>query len=189
MLVSAGGKLIAMAAAARNAEFNEATQGEEQDGFRSGRGRADVITMIRRVIEEGWEVEGNRIWLRLFDIKKVYPSVDGELLWKIMEIGGILRGMIGVYRPVHGGTSYTVRAAGGASGAIGADRGVREGRSSSPALFSLNWGVAMEQFRARMEARAKEMGGTPGIRWREGVKGRAAYEWVGSRHGARWGRK
>ena len=91
--------------------------------------------------------------------------------------------MVGVCKAIHEHTRYVVRVGGGVSGEFGADRGVREGCPSSPALFNLYWAVVMEQFRARREERAREMGRTPGVRWRVEVKGRVVHEWEQSAQG------
>ena len=66
---------------------------DEQAGFRSGRGTAEQIFILRNIIEQVVEWQAT-LYIAFVDFEKAFDSMHRESLWKIMESCGIPRKII-----------------------------------------------------------------------------------------------
>ncbi len=135
-LLSVGSKLLARAVATIISTWSEDFLGEEQYGFRSGRGTDDALQVSRRLIEEASTLShGEPVMMAFFDIEKAYPRVCRPALWRLMQARGCPEGMLKVCKALHDHSAYKVRAYRGLSSAWTPQRGLRQECPSSPPLF------------------------------------------------------
>ena len=78
----------------------ECAIGEEQCGFRRGRGCVDQVFAVRHVCEKAIERGTEVVWA-FMDVEKAYDRVDSSALWKVLCIYGVggrlLRGVQSFY--------------------------------------------------------------------------------------------
>ena len=70
--------------------------GEEQCGFRKGRGCVDQIFSVRQLCEK-FLAKGREVYYAFMDLQKADDRVDRRALWQVVSIygvGGNLRGSI-----------------------------------------------------------------------------------------------
>ena len=189
-LLSVGSKLLARVVALRVQQWSEGFLKEEQNGFRRGRGVDDALMVSRRVAEEVCRLFGNDwVLMSFFDIKKAYPRVCRDALWKLMCVRGFDNRLIKDCKALHEGTAYSVKFLGGISSMWWPDRGLREGCPSSPPLFNVYHDAVMEDFRCRRAVAAKRKNQTPGLEWPYKVDGRLSKRARGRTTGeGRWGK-
>ena len=175
-LLNVGSKVLARIVATRVAKWAEGWLGEENSGFRRGRGVDDALQVSRRLVEELAHVQGENVTLfRFYDIEKAYPRVSRDGLWELMRRRGCPEGMLNVCKALHEHTEMFVRIHGGISRGFLPDKGLREGCPSSPVLFNVfHWGV-LTDFRTRRAKKATEDGRVPGIEWSYKVDGKIAH--------------
>ena len=149
---------------------------ENQSGFRKGRSTADVVQMMVRVEEDVVDCKrrtnegvldgtnGNE-WpsARLLDLRKAYPRVNKPALWLLLERCGMKGKCLDSIIDLHESTEYKVRGKEGVSETWMPERGLREGCSTSPALFNIYHQAVMHQGEA---ARRSRDGGEVGVAWR-----------------------
>ncbi len=62
--------------------------GEEQGGFRGGRGCVDQIFCFRMVVEKIL-AKGKKLYAAFMDLEKAYDRVNWLALWDILKIYGV----------------------------------------------------------------------------------------------------
>src|SRR5215469_16162091 len=74
--------------------------GEEQGGFRKGRGCLDQVFVVKSLCEKFRE-KGREVYMAFMDLEKAYDRIDREALWKVVHKYGIrgklLDAMKGLY--------------------------------------------------------------------------------------------
>ena len=66
----------------------ECAIGEEQCGFRRGRGCVDQVFVVKQVCEKAIERGTEVVWA-FMDLEKAYDRVDRSALWKVLCIYGV----------------------------------------------------------------------------------------------------
>ncbi|WP_435362532.1 reverse transcriptase domain-containing protein, partial [Klebsiella pneumoniae] len=69
-------------------EITEELVGEEQGGFRKGKGCVDQIFVMRNIVEKHLE-RGKKVYAAFMDLEKAYDRVDREGLWRVLRIYGV----------------------------------------------------------------------------------------------------
>ena len=86
--MSVVGKVYGGILSARIRKSYDAVIGEEQYGFREGRGCADKIFAMRQMCEKrvavNWEV-----YMAFMDLEKAYDRIDRDVPWEVLRIYGI----------------------------------------------------------------------------------------------------
>ena len=62
--------------------------GEEQCGFREGRGRVDQIFAVRQLCEKYLGVN-KELYMAFMDLGKAYDRMDRDALWQVLRIYGV----------------------------------------------------------------------------------------------------
>ena len=106
-----------------------------QAGFRKGRGTRDQIANIRWILEKARESPEN-IYFCFIDYAKAFDCVDHNKLWKILKEMGIRDHLTCLLRNLYAGQEATVRTGQGTTGWFQTGKGVRQGCTLSPCLFS-----------------------------------------------------
>ncbi len=60
----------------------ESVVGEEQCGFRSGRGCVDQVFAVRQIVERNLG-KGKDVFWAFMDLEIAYDRIDREALWKV----------------------------------------------------------------------------------------------------------
>ena len=107
---------------------------DEQGGFRQGRGCADQIYVL-------WNILMNRVGQKTYccfiDLKKAFPSVWRDGLWKRLWDEGVRGKMWRIIRSIYEKTESCVLVGDEKTDYFGVEVGVREGCILSPTLFSI----------------------------------------------------
>ena len=106
-----------------------------QAGFRKGRGTRDQIANICWVIEKAREFQKN-IYFCFIDYAKAFDYVDHNKLWKILQEMGIPEHLTCLLRNLYAGQEATVRTGHGKTDWFQIGKGVHQGYTLKPGLFS-----------------------------------------------------
>ena len=75
----------------------EAAIGEEQCGFRKGRGCIYQIFVVRQLCEK-FLGKGKDVYFAFMDLEKAYDRVDRGALWQVLRMYGLGGKLLGGYR-------------------------------------------------------------------------------------------
>jgi hypothetical protein len=135
-LISHVGKIMARILSKRLEHRIEEVMGEDQFGFRKGKGTRDAIGMIRIISEKVLEVNGE-LCVCFIDWQKAFDRVNWTKLLEILkEIGVDWRDRRLIYN-LYMGQRVKVRLEQGETNGVEIGRGVRQGCCMSPILFNL----------------------------------------------------
>ena len=135
-LISHVGKVIARIINRRLENKIEAILGEDQFGFRKGKGTRDAIGMIRAITERVQDTK-EKICVAFIDWQKAFDRVNWKKLLTILKEIGVdwrdRRLILNLYL----GQQVKVRVGGSETQSVVLGRGVRQGCCLSPSLFNL----------------------------------------------------
>ena len=106
-----------------------------QAGFRKGRGTRDQISNIHWIIEKAREFQKN-IYFCSIDDAKDFDCVDHNKLWIILKEMGIPDHLTCLLRNVYASQEATVRTGHGTTDWFQIGKGVHQGCTLSPCLFT-----------------------------------------------------
>ena len=109
---------------------------EGQNGFRKGRGCIDGIFTLTSIIHIHIQ-RSRKIYTAFVDFKQAFDLVDQDLLWSKLYQVGLSSRLIAVLRSLYSQAGVRVRGDGCRSELVGITKGVLQGDSLSPLLFSL----------------------------------------------------
>ena len=112
----------------------EAEIGEEQQGFRSGRGTSDGLFSLRQLVEKKLEVKGSMV-LGFVDLEKAYDTVPRELVMSTLRWMDVPEAEVRMVEGLYEGTKGRVVVGSGMSDEFGVNIGLRQGSALSPLLF------------------------------------------------------
>lgn len=124
--------------------------GEDQNGFRKGRGGMDNILTLTTVMELARK-QGKKLFLGFIDLRKAYDRVDRNKLWESLEDIGIGEKSITVMKQLYSNHRRKANTVGGWTKWIDCQVGVKQGCVLSPMLFAI--------FIRDMLEKAKQVGG------------------------------
>lgn len=105
------GKVYGRILTERVMEVTERKIGEEQGGFRKGRGYGDQIFAIKMMVE-GYLGKSEKLYAAFMDLEKAYDWVDREALWNVLGIYGVEGQLLEGIKAFYTGTSACVRVEG-----------------------------------------------------------------------------
>ena len=82
--------------------------GEEQGGFRKGKGCVDQIFVLRSIIEKYLE-RGRKVYAAFMDLEKAYDRVDREGMWRVLRIYGVDGELLRAVKSMYEGARAAVR--------------------------------------------------------------------------------
>ena len=119
---------------------------DEQSGFRKNRRGTDNLYIMKEIIEEA-KKEGKQYYCAFLDIEKAYDTVDREVLWEILHRMGLEDKVVNIVKSLYNNTSAEYSLGDIKVEEIRSRRGLRQGCTLSPLLFSL----FMEEFTRRIK--------------------------------------
>ena len=108
--------------------------GEEQQGFRKGRGTADGMYVLRQLVEKRLEVQDSMA-LGFVDLEKAVDTVPREMVMAALWWMGVPEAEVRMVEGMYEKTTARVVVGEGASKEFDVKIGVRQGSVLSPLLF------------------------------------------------------
>ena len=127
-------KLLERVLDARIRRRVECDFGEEQQGFMKGRGTADVMYVLRQMVEKRLEVQGSMA-LGFVDMEKAFDTVPREMVMATLRWMGIPEAEVRMVGGTYEKTTARVVVGEGASEEFEVKIGLRQGSVLSPLLF------------------------------------------------------
>ena len=127
-------KLLERVLDARIRRRVEGDFGEEQQGFRKGRGTADGMYILRQMVEKRLEVQGSMA-LGLVDLEKVFDTLPREMVMTTLWWMGVPEAEVRMVEGTYKNPTSRVVVEEGASDEFELNIGVRQGSVLSPLLF------------------------------------------------------
>ena len=127
--------------------------GEEQFGFRSGRGCVDAVHVLRTVVEKSSEW-GEPLFMAALDVEKAFDRVHHADIFAALIRSGVSPRMVATLRDLYSNLHAKVFLwAGAESRNIPVQRGVRQGDPLSTLLFNLVLNGVLEDVRVVWDRR------------------------------------
>ena len=160
-LLAVVGKLYGRVLIERVIEMTESAVGEEQCGFRRGRGCVDQIFSVRQICEK-FRSKGSEVFMAFMDLEKAYDRIDRDALWKVMGIYGIGGKLLSAVKSFYIESRACVRVGDEESEWFAVEVGLRQGCVMSPWLFNIFIDGVVREVRARTLGRGVGMVGERG---------------------------
>ncbi|MCV6574647.1 MAG: reverse transcriptase family protein, partial [Cohaesibacter sp.] len=135
----------------------EATQPEEQHGFRQGR-RIEEHLLTANICLQKTLAANVPLWIISLDLSKAFDKIDWNALWTSLGQHGISEHLIWILQCIYYGQTGVVREHNVDSYGFNIRGGVRQGCVLSPRLFSSVLEMALSSWRAKMEAQGLSLG-------------------------------
>ena len=89
-MLSVVGKLFGRVLIKRVRAGTECAIGEEQCGFRQGRGCMDQVFAVRQVqVCEKYLANGKDVFWAFMDLEKAYDTINRHGMWKMLRVYGV----------------------------------------------------------------------------------------------------
>ena len=108
--------------------------GEEQQGFRKGRGTTDGMFALRQMVEKRLEMQG-RMAVGFVDLEKGYDTVPSEMVMSTVSWMGVPEAEARMVEAMYERTKGRVVVGFGLSEEFPVNIGLRQGSALSPLLF------------------------------------------------------
>ena len=120
----------------RDRAKTECAIGEEQCGFRQGRGCMNQVFALRQVCEK-YLANGKDIFWAFMNLEKVYDSIDRHGMWLMLRVYGVGGKFLKVVQSFYIDSRACVWVGNGASEWFSVNVGFRQGCVMSPLLFNV----------------------------------------------------
>ena len=148
-LLSIPGKVYGRVLIDRVRYETENMVGEEQCGFRNGRGCIDQVYVLRQLAER-FESKGKDMYVAYMDLEKAYDRIDRSAMWRVLVMYGINGNLLRAIKSFYDGSEACVRVCRQKSDWFSVKVGLRQGCVMSPWLFNLFMDGVMREVRARV---------------------------------------
>ena len=92
-MLSIPGKVYGRVLVERIKSMTDEQIGEEQGGFRKGRGCMDQVFALKMLIEKKLEKQ-KKLYVGFMDLEKAYDRVNREQLWRVLQEYGVRGNML-----------------------------------------------------------------------------------------------
>ncbi|BHF66923.1 hypothetical protein SprV_0200994600 [Sparganum proliferum] len=139
-LIDVAAKIFATVLLRRFQAVRDSRTRPNQVGFRAGRGCADQIFTLRRILEFRHSYQQSTA-VCFLDFAAAFDSVHRESLWRIMALDGVPAKTIAMIKAYYRSTTARVLVRNNLSQPFGIRSGVRQGFILSPILFNyaIDW--------------------------------------------------
>nr|VZI08543.1 unnamed protein product [Spirometra erinaceieuropaei] len=134
-LIDVAAKIFAIVLLRRFQAVRDSRTRPNQAGFRAGRGCADQIFTLRRILEFHHSYQQPTA-VCFVDFSAAFDSVHRESLWRIMALDGVPAKIIAMIKAYYRSTTARVLVRNNLSQPFGIRSGVRQGCILSPILFN-----------------------------------------------------
>jgi hypothetical protein len=163
-LLSVVGKVYGRVLIERIRRETESVIGEEQCGFRSGRGCVDQVFAVRQVVEKYLE-KGKDVFWAFMDLEKAYDRIDREALWKVLRLYGVGGRLLNAVKSFYRNSRACVRVGNGESEWFAVNVGLRQGCVMSPWLFNMYMDGVVREVNVRGMDRGLKLDDENGRMW------------------------
>ncbi|BHF61543.1 hypothetical protein SprV_0100451800 [Sparganum proliferum] len=134
-LIDVAAKIFAIVILRRFQAVRDSRTRPNQAGFRAGRGCADQIFTLRRILEFLHSHQQPTV-VCIIDFATAFDSLHRESLWRIMALDGVPTKIMAMIKAYYRSTSASVLLRNNLSQPFGIRSGVRQGCILSPILFN-----------------------------------------------------
>ena len=147
-LLSIPGKVYGRILIEKVRSLTERLIGEEQCGFRSGRGCVDQVFVMKQMSEKF--VDKNKsLYVAYMDLEKAYDRVDREAMWRVLSMYGINGQLLKAVQSLYEKSEACVRVCREEGEWFEVGVGLRQGCVMSPWLFNLFMDAVMKEVREK----------------------------------------
>lgn len=147
-LLSIPGKVYGRILIEKVRSMTEGLIGEEQCGFRSGRGCVDQVFVLKQMSEKC--VDKNKsLYVAYMDLEKAYDRIDREAMWRVLGMYGINGQLMKAVQSLYEKSEACVRVCREEGDWFEVGVGLRQGCVMSPWLFNLFMDAVMKEVREK----------------------------------------
>lgn len=146
-LLSIPGKVHARVVTQRLQKITDDKIGEEQGGFRKGRGCVDQIASMRLLVEK-YLAKNRKLYAAFMDLEKAYDKVDWEGLWDVLTVYGVGGKLLMAVKSFYRNAMANVKVGDKLSESFEVNVGVRQGCVMSAWLFNIYMDGVIRECRA-----------------------------------------
>ena len=147
-LLSIPGKVYGRILIEKVRSMTEGLIGEEQCGFRSGRGCVDQVFVLKQMSEKC--VDKNKsLYVAYMDLEKAYDRIDREAMWRVLGMYGINGQLMKAVQSLYEKSEACVRVCREEGEWFEVGVGLRQGCVMSPWLFNLFMDAVMKEVREK----------------------------------------
>ena len=107
-LLSIPGKVYGRVLIDKVREITGGMVGEEQCGFRTGRGCVDQVFSLKQLSEK-YVAKGKSVYVAYMDLEKAYDRVDRDAMWKVLRMYGINGNLLSAIQSLYEESEAMVR--------------------------------------------------------------------------------
>ena len=122
--------------------------GEEQCGFRRGRGCVDQVFTLKQLSEKFLNKNKN-LYVAYMDLEKAYDRIDRDALWNVLRMYGVGGNILGAIQSFYDESEACVRVDREEGEWFNVKVGLRQGCVMSPWLFNIFMDGVMKEVRER----------------------------------------
>ena len=149
-LLSIPGKVYGRILIERVRLLTEGMIGEEQCGFRSGRGCVDQVFVMKQLSEKMVDKKKS-LYAAYMDLEKAYDRIDRDAMWCVLHMYGVNGKLLNAVQSLYERSEACVRVCREESEWFEVSVGLRQGCVMSPWLFNLFMDGVMKEVRERTE--------------------------------------
>ena len=163
-LLSVVGKLYGKVLINRIKHGTEECIGEEQCGFRCGRGCVDQIATVRHICEK-YLRKGKDVFWAFMDLEKAYDRVDRNGMWEVLRQYGVSGKLLQAVKSLYVNSRACVRVGSEVSESFEVHTGLRQGCVMSPWLFNIYMDGVVKEVSERVQGSGLGLIGEDGLRY------------------------
>ncbi|MEL7302024.1 MAG: reverse transcriptase family protein, partial [Pseudomonadota bacterium] len=147
-LLSIPGKVYGRILIERVRGMTEGMIGEEQCGFRMGRGCVDQVFSLKQLSEK-YIGKGKDLYVAYMDLEKAYDRIDRDAMWRVLQMYGINGNLLRAIQSLYADSEGSVRVCREESKWFSVKVGLRQGCVMSPWLFNIFMDGVMKEVREK----------------------------------------
>ena len=147
-LLSIPGKVYGRILIERVRGMTEGMIGEEQCGFRSGRGCIDQVYVMKQMSEKFVD-KNKELCVAYMDLEKAYDRIDRNAMWRVLGVYGINGKLLRAIQSLYSESEACVRICRREGDWFRVKVGLRQGCVMSPWLFNLFMDGVMKEVREK----------------------------------------
>ena len=147
-LLSIAGKVYGRILIERVRALTEGMIGDEQCGFRSGRGCVDQVFVMKQMSEK-FCGKNKKLYVAYMDLEKAYDRIDRDAMWRVLSMYGINGKLLAAVKSLYERSEARVRVCREEGEWFRVRVGLRQGCVMSPWLFNVFMDGVMKEVRER----------------------------------------